>query len=52
MNREAALLRADLGLVRSTLPPMDPGLVCPLVMAGLQEDFVRRSSLRRSVTLK
>ena len=53
MNREAALLQADLGLVRNTLPPMDhPGLVCPPVMAGLQEDFVRRSSLRRSVTLK
>jgi hypothetical protein len=52
MNREVALLQADLGLVRNTLPPMDPGLVCPQVMAGLQEDFVRRSSLRRSVTLK
>jgi hypothetical protein len=52
MNQEAALLQADLGLVPNTLPPMDPGLVCPLVLARLQEDFVRRGSLRRSVTLK
>jgi hypothetical protein len=52
MNREEALLQVDLALVRSTLALLDPGLVRLLVTAGLQEDFVRRSSLRRSVTLK
>jgi hypothetical protein len=52
MNQEEALLQVDLALVHSTLPLLDPGLVRLLVTAGLQEDFVRRSSLRRSVTLK